>query len=97
MALALVHHLTIANNAPLPRIARWLAGLGEELLFEFVPKSDPKVRRLLAAPEGVFPSTRARVSSAPSRRVSERRPPGVEELDPSAPLGVLPDRARPRR
>ena len=55
MALALVHHLAVASNVPLPRVARWLSGLGEQLLIEFVPKSDPKVRRLLAAREDVFP------------------------------------------
>jgi hypothetical protein len=54
MALALVHHLAIANNVPLPRVAEWLAELGEELLVEFVPKNDPKLRRLLATREDVF-------------------------------------------
>jgi ribosomal protein L11 methylase PrmA len=55
MALALVHHLALANNVPLPRVAAWLAGLGEELIVEFVPKSDPKAKRLLATREDVFP------------------------------------------
>ena len=55
MALALLHHLAIANNVPLPLLASWLAGLGEELLVEWVPKSDPQVRRLLATREDVFP------------------------------------------
>jgi hypothetical protein len=55
MALALVHHLAIAGNVPLPRLAAWLAELGPELIVEFVPKGDPKVRRLLAAREDVFP------------------------------------------
>jgi len=55
MALALVHHLAIGNQVPLPRLAAWLAALGPELLVEFVPKSDAKVRRLLATREDVFP------------------------------------------
>jgi ribosomal protein L11 methylase PrmA len=55
MALALVHHLALANNVPLPRVAAWLAGLGEELIVEFVPKSDPKAQLLLATREDVFP------------------------------------------
>jgi SAM-dependent methyltransferase len=54
MALALVHHLAIANNVPLPRLAAWLAELGPELLVEWVPKSDPRVRQLLATREDVF-------------------------------------------
>jgi hypothetical protein len=55
MALALVHHLAIANNVPLGRIAAFLARLADELIIEFVPKSDPKVAVLLATREDVFP------------------------------------------
>ncbi|MBW1879009.1 MAG: SAM-dependent methyltransferase [Deltaproteobacteria bacterium] len=55
MALALVHHLAIGNNVPLDRIAAWLVRLGGSLIVEFVPKSDPQVRRMLATREDVFP------------------------------------------
>jgi hypothetical protein len=55
MALALVHHLAIANNVPLPSVAEFLASLAPGLIVEFVPKSDPKVRILLATREDVFP------------------------------------------
>ncbi len=55
MALALVHHLAIGGNVPLPRVARLLAQLAPHALLEFVPKSDPKVRLLLATREDVFP------------------------------------------
>jgi hypothetical protein len=55
MALALIHHLAIAGNVPLARVARLLAGLAGHALLEFVPKSDPKVRLLLATREDVFP------------------------------------------
>ncbi len=54
MALALVHHLAIANNLPLPRIAEHFADLGRHLIIEFVPKTDPKVRKLLASREDIF-------------------------------------------
>ncbi|MET0552305.1 MAG: SAM-dependent methyltransferase [Vicinamibacteria bacterium] len=54
MALALVHHLAIAGNVPLPMIASWLARLGRRALVEFVPKDDPQSRRLLAVREDVF-------------------------------------------
>jgi hypothetical protein len=40
----------------LTRIASYLARLAEHLIIEFVPKSDPKVKILLATREDVFPS-----------------------------------------
>ncbi len=55
LALALVHHLAIARNVPLSRIAEFLARLAPGLIIEFVPKDDPMVRRLLATREDVFP------------------------------------------
>jgi hypothetical protein len=48
MALALVHHLSIANNVPLPSLADWLAGLAPWLIVEFVPRSDSQVVRMLS-------------------------------------------------
>jgi SAM-dependent methyltransferase len=55
LALALIHHLAISNNVPLPRVAEFFASLGEWLIIEFVPKSDPKVQTLLATREDIFP------------------------------------------
>jgi hypothetical protein len=54
MALALIHHLAIANNVPLSQIADYFQGLGEWLIIEFVPKSDSQVQRLLAARKDIF-------------------------------------------
>ena len=54
LALALVHHLAIGNNVPLPRVAAWLARLGHHLVVEFVPKEDSQVRRMLATRKDVF-------------------------------------------
>lgn len=54
LVLALVHHLAIGNNVPLPLIAKMLATLGKNLVIEFVPKDDPQVRRMLATREDVF-------------------------------------------
>ena len=54
MALALVHHLAIGNNVPLPQLAGFLAALGRWLIIEFVPKSDSQVRRMMAAREDIF-------------------------------------------
>ena len=55
IALALVHHLAIANNLPLARIADFLSHFAKHLVIEFVPKSDPQVKRLLATREDIFP------------------------------------------
>jgi len=55
LALALVHHLALANNVPLPRIAEHLAGLGRALVIEFVPKCDSQVERLLRNRPDIFP------------------------------------------
>lgn len=47
MALALVHHLAISNNLPFRKIAAFLYRLTRHLIIEFVPRSDPQVKRLL--------------------------------------------------
>lgn len=54
LALALVHHLAIAHNVPLPRIAAYLARLGRALVIEFVPKEDSQVQRMLASRKDIF-------------------------------------------
>ncbi|MGH7632077.1 MAG: class I SAM-dependent methyltransferase [Gemmatimonadales bacterium] len=55
LALALVHHLAIGNNVPLPRVAEYFARLGRALIVEFVPKTDPQVQRLLRHRPDIFP------------------------------------------
>jgi ribosomal protein L11 methylase PrmA len=55
LALALVHHLAIANNLPLVSIAEFLHQAGRRAIVEFVPKGDPQVARLLASRKDVFP------------------------------------------
>jgi len=55
LALALVHHLAIGRNVPLPMLASFLAELGAGLIIEFVPKQDAMVGRLLASRRDVFP------------------------------------------
>jgi hypothetical protein len=56
LALALIHHLAISNNVPLPALAQFFADVTQRyLIIEFVPKSDSQVRRLLAAREDIFP------------------------------------------
>jgi len=55
MALALIHHLAIANNVPLVKVASCFKDLGEYLIIEFVPKEDSQVKRLLASRLDIFP------------------------------------------
>jgi ribosomal protein L11 methylase PrmA len=54
LALALVHHLAIGNNTPLESVAACFGGLAENLVIEFVPKSDSQVQRMLASRKDIF-------------------------------------------
>jgi len=54
LALALVHHLAIGHNVPLPRIASFFASIANALVIEFVPKSDSQVQRMLATRDDIF-------------------------------------------
>jgi ribosomal protein L11 methylase PrmA len=56
LALALIHHLAISNNVPLPQLADFLSKLGKWLVIEFVPKSDSQVQKLLVSREDIFPN-----------------------------------------
>ncbi len=56
LALAVLHHLAISNNVPLPQLADFFASAGKWLLIEFVPKSDGQVKKLLASRKDIFPS-----------------------------------------
>ncbi len=53
-ALALVHHLAISNNVPLPKLAQFFGEVCENLVIEFVPKADSQVQRLLASRLDIF-------------------------------------------
>jgi hypothetical protein len=54
IALALVHHLAIGRNVPLPMISRLMARLSPNLIVEWIPKADPMCQRLLTAREDIF-------------------------------------------
>jgi len=56
LALALIHHLAISNNVPLPQLADFFADAGNWLVLEFVPKSDSQVQKLLASRKDIFPN-----------------------------------------
>jgi hypothetical protein len=55
LALAIIHHMAIANNVPLSWLVDFLARLAPNAVAEFVPKSDPQVKRLLSSREDIFP------------------------------------------
>lgn len=58
LALAVVHHLAITNNVPLPQLADFFAEMGKWLVIEFVPKSDSQVQKMMSAREDIFPNYR---------------------------------------
>ena len=55
LALAVIHHLAISNNVPLPQLASFFAAHCKWLVIEFVPKSDSQVQKLLTSREDIFP------------------------------------------
>ena len=55
LALALIHHLAISNNLPLPRLADFFGTICHTLIIEFIPKEDSQVQRLLSSRKDVFP------------------------------------------
>lgn len=69
LALAVVHHLAITNNVPLPQLADFFAEMGKWLVIEFVPKSDSQVQKMMSAREDIFPNyTREGFEAAFSER-----------------------------
>ncbi|NLT05112.1 MAG: methyltransferase [Solirubrobacterales bacterium] len=56
LALALIHHVTIAANVPVAEFVDWLASLGTALVIEFPTREDPMVKKLLGPKrEGLHP------------------------------------------
>lgn len=58
MALALIHHLAIGKNIPLEQTAALFAGQCHQLLIEWVPKEDPKVKDMLQNRKDIFENYR---------------------------------------
>lgn len=54
LALAIVHHLAIGNNLPLPKIAEFFGNFSRWLVIEFVPKDDSNAQKLLQVREDIF-------------------------------------------
>ncbi len=56
LALALIHHLCLTKNIPFAHIFNLFARLkARHVIIEFVPKSDPMVKELLANRDDVYP------------------------------------------
>ena len=47
LCLAVLHHVAIGRNVPVPEFLSWLAGLGTALVIEFPTRDDPRVATLL--------------------------------------------------
>ena len=54
IALAVLHHLCIGRNVPLPAAVDWLVRLAPAGAIEFVPKADPMIEVMLAGRQDVF-------------------------------------------
>ncbi len=55
LALAFIHHMTIAKNIPLDQLVEWIVGFAPTGVIEFVPKQDPMVQELLRFRKDCFP------------------------------------------
>ena len=53
-ALALIHHLRIGNNVPFSLIAKYFSEQTKNLIIEFVPKDDIRVKQMMAGRESIF-------------------------------------------
>jgi ribosomal protein L11 methylase PrmA len=82
LALALVHHLAIANNVPLGRVAEFFAECSEWLIVEFVPKSDSQVQKLLRSRADIFSGyTQAGFETAFGERFSVKESSAVRDSE----------------
>ncbi len=54
LCLALIHHMVISANIPLPEFLDWLGSLDTHLVIEFVTKDDAMVRKLLRNKEDIY-------------------------------------------
>jgi len=82
LVLALIHHLAISNNVPLPQIADFFADAGKWLVIEFVHKSDSQVQKLLSSRKDIFPNyTRESFESAFAERFLIHEKVAVEESE----------------
>lgn len=68
LVLALIHHIVIGANIPLPEFIAWLSGLGTDLVIEFVTREDPMVQTLLRNKEDQYDDYQLEVFEASLER-----------------------------
>lgn len=54
LALALIHHLAIGRNVPFNYIAKLFSTITNELIVEFIPKTDPKIQLMLKQKKDIY-------------------------------------------
>lgn len=54
MALALIHHLAIGKNIPFEMVADFFSRVGKNLIIEFVPKEDEKIKIMLQQKKDIY-------------------------------------------
>jgi hypothetical protein len=69
LALALIHHLAIANNVPLEALEEFFRGICRWLVIEFVPKEDPR-RKTAGIPPDIRRNIPRRISKPLSAQLS---------------------------
>ncbi|MBD0291654.1 MAG: methyltransferase, partial [Thermoleophilia bacterium] len=70
LCLAVLHHVALAGNIPVPAFLSWLHELGTEVVIEFPTREDPRVAALLARKRaGAHPD----YDRAPFERALEER------------------------
>ena len=93
LALAVVHHISIAGNVPLAEVVRWLAGFGASMVVEFPTRQDPMVQSLIAAKrEGIhddydLPAFEAELEACFTVTEREQTPSGTRILYEVEPRG----------
>ena len=55
IALAIEHHLALANNVPLEQVIQWLMRIAPIGLIEYVDKEDETVKKMLSLKGDIFP------------------------------------------
>jgi SAM-dependent methyltransferase len=74
LCLALIHHVVISANIPLDEFVDWLAGLSDQLVIEYVSRSDDKVKTLLRNKQDKYSDySRERLEQALSRHFEVAR------------------------
>jgi len=54
LALALIHHLSIGKNIPFEKIAAFFETITDNLIIEFIPKTDEKIQFMLSQKEDIY-------------------------------------------